>query len=217
MFIHSEETPDPVTLKFIPGRAAGGDRAHEFADRSAVAKGRIDDWMLAKTLENILSDFELLEDWEDRYRYVIELGRSLPPFLDAARTEANKVRGCASQVWLASEVHDNQDHAAPSLRFQGDSDALIVRGLIAILFATYSYRRADEILATETRGIFHRLGLSEHLTPQRSNGFAAMVARIRADARRALESGRKPHCPSQLPGGFDERLSLWPPCATGAD
>jgi cysteine desulfuration protein SufE len=101
------------------------------------------------TLENILANFQLLDDWEDRYRYVIELGRALPPLPEAARTEANRVRGCASQVWLATEVNGATDGAAPCLIFKGDSDAHIVRGLIAILFAIYSGRCADEILRTE--------------------------------------------------------------------
>ena len=96
------------------------------------------------TLENILADFQLLDDWEGRYRYVIELGRTLPPLPEAARTEANKVRGCASQVWLATEVNGATAGAAPCLIFKGDSDAHIVRGLIAILFAIYSGRCADE-------------------------------------------------------------------------
>jgi cysteine desulfuration protein SufE len=94
------------------------------------------------TLENILADFQLLDDWQDRYRYVIELGRALPPLPEAARTEANKVRGCASQVWLATEVNGATAGAAPRLNFKGDSDAHIVRGLIAILFAIYSGRCA---------------------------------------------------------------------------
>jgi cysteine desulfuration protein SufE len=137
------------------------------------------------TLENILADFQLLDDWEDRYRYVIELGRSLPALPEVARTEANKVRGCASQAWLATDVYGA---AGPALRlsFKGDSDAHIVRGLIAILFAIYSGRRADEILQIDSLGVFRRLGLAEHLTPQRSNGFASMVERIRTDARRAM-------------------------------
>ena len=137
------------------------------------------------TLENICANFELLDDWEDRYRYVIELGRSLPPLPEAERTEANKVRGCASQVWLATDVN-GAGGAAPRLSFKGDSDAHIVRGLIAILFAIYSGRRADEILRIDAQAVFRRLGLAEHLTPQRSNGFASMVERICADARRAM-------------------------------
>ena len=137
-------------------------------------------------LENILAYFQLLDDWEDRYRYVIELGRALPPLPEAARTEANRVRGCASQVWLATEVNGAIDGAAPRLIFKGDSDAHIVRGLIAILFAIYSGRCADEIVRTDAQGVFRRLGLAEHLTPQRSNGFASMVERIYTDSRRAL-------------------------------
>ncbi len=137
------------------------------------------------TLENILADFEILDEWEDRYRYVIELGRGLPPLPETARTEANKVRGCASQVWLATDV-DGAAGATPRLRFKGDSDAHIVRGLIAILFAIYSGSSADEILRIDAREVFRRLGLAEHLTPQRSNGFASMVERIRDDARRIM-------------------------------
>src|SRR6476469_1709569 len=97
-------------------------------------------------LADIRSDFELLDDWEDRYRYVIELGRGLPPLPEAVRTEANKVRGCASQVWLASTAQSSKPGAAPLLTFQGDSDAHIVRGLIAILFAMYQDKTAEEIL-----------------------------------------------------------------------
>jgi cysteine desulfuration protein SufE len=138
------------------------------------------------TLENILADFRLLDDWEDRYRYVIELGRALPPLPEAKRTEANKVRGCASQVWLVTAFDAGGAGAAPRLSFKGDSDAHIVRGLIAILFAIYSGRRADEIVRIDAQGVFRRLGLAEHLTPQRSNGFASMVERICTDARRAM-------------------------------
>jgi cysteine desulfuration protein SufE len=138
------------------------------------------------TLENILADFQLLDDWEDRYRYVIELGRTLSPLPESARTVANKVRGCASQVWLATEVNSAPAGAAPCLIFNGDSDAHIVRGLIAILFAIYSGRCADEIVRIDVQGVFRRLGLAEHLTPQRSNGFASMVERICTDARRAM-------------------------------
>ncbi|MGH8514818.1 MAG: SufE family protein [Gammaproteobacteria bacterium] len=138
------------------------------------------------TLENILADFQLLDDWEDRYRYVIELGRALPPLPEAARTEANKVRGCASQVWLATKVNGATAGVAPRLSFKGDSDAHIVRGLIAILFAIYSGRCADEIVRIDAGGVFRRLGLAEHLTPQRSNGFRSMVERIKSDASSAM-------------------------------
>jgi cysteine desulfuration protein SufE len=138
------------------------------------------------TLGDIRSDFSVLDDWEDRYRYVIELGRTLAPLPEALRTDANKVRGCASQVWLATHVEP--DNGAPRLTFEADSDAHIVRGLIAILFAIYDHRSADEILKTDADQVFGELGLKEHLTPQRSNGLASMVARIRADALAAKES-----------------------------
>jgi cysteine desulfuration protein SufE len=138
------------------------------------------------TIETIRTDFALLDEWEDRYRYLIELGRGLPPFPEALRTEANKVRGCVSQVWLASALKRNGG-AAPVLEFQGDSDAHIVRGLVAVLFALVQGRTPREILATDAKTVFGELGLAEHLTPQRSNGFFSMVERIRADARAAAE------------------------------
>ena len=128
-------------------------------------------------LEEILDNFAFLDDWDDRYRYLIELGRTLEPLPDEARTEANKVRGCASQVWL-----DVDASAAPVLAFRGDSDAHIVRGLIALAFAIYSGRTAAEILDTDALPIFDKLGLAAHLTPQRSNGLRSMVNRIKADA-----------------------------------
>jgi cysteine desulfuration protein SufE len=136
-------------------------------------------------IETIRSDFALLDDWEDRYRYLIELGRGLPPFPEALRTDANKVRGCVSQVWLASRLKRNGGGAALVLEFQGDSDAHIVRGLVAVLFALVQGRTPEEILGTDARAVFAELGLAEHLTPQRSNGFFSMVERIRADARAA--------------------------------
>ena len=137
------------------------------------------------TLEDIQSDFALLDDWEDRYRYVIELGRTLETLSEAAHCDANKVRGCASQVWLTTDVAGD-DRGDKRLTFRGDSDAHIVRGLIAILFAIYSGRTAKDILATDVQGILGGLGLREHLTPQRSNGLNSMVERIRADAVRVL-------------------------------
>jgi cysteine desulfuration protein SufE len=140
------------------------------------------------TLDAIRSDFALLDDWEDRYRYVIELGRALPPLPEALRTDANKVRGCASQVWLASATAAGGEGAPPVLSFQGDSDAHIVRGLIVILFALYQGKTAEEILRLDARALFAELGLQDHLTPQRSNGFFSMVERIRNDAR-ALAAG----------------------------
>jgi cysteine desulfuration protein SufE len=137
------------------------------------------------TLDEIIDNFSLLEEWDDRYRYVIELGRNLAPLSERDRTEANKVQGCASQVWLATTVRaDGQ--GGPVLTFCGDSDAHIVRGLIAILFAMFSGKHAGEILSADAIALFQRLGLREHLTPQRSNGFRSMVERIRADARAAM-------------------------------
>ena len=137
------------------------------------------------TTDEIIADFSLLTDWDDRYRYVIELGRALVPLALDAHNEVNKVQGCASQVWLATSVQPN-GAAGPVLTFEGDSDAHIVRGLIAILLIVYSGKPAREILDTDAVALFERLGLREHLTPQRSNGFRAMVERIKADARGAI-------------------------------
>lgn len=137
----------------------------------------------------IIDDFRLLDDWEDRYRYVIELGRTLEPLAAGDRSDANKVRGCASQVWLATHVQPVAG-SAPILVFTGDSDAHIVRGLIAILLQLVSGKHADEILATDALAFFDQLGLKEHLTPQRSNGLASMVERIRHDARAALAAAQ---------------------------
>jgi len=137
------------------------------------------------TIDEITENFELLEDWDDRYRYVIELGRMLEPLPDALRTDVNKVQGCASQVWLATSSRPDGE-AGPTLTFIGDSDAHIVRGLIAILLALYSGRAARDILSSDAIALFDRLGLREHLTPQRSNGFRSMVERIKSDARAAL-------------------------------
>ena len=136
-------------------------------------------------IAEIIDNFSLLDDWDDRYRYLIELGRELPPLAAEAHNEANKVRGCASQVWLDTRVRPN-GAGGPVLTFVGDSDAHIVRGLIAVLFAMYSGRSAKHILATDAVALFEKMGLREHLTPQRSNGFRAMVERIHADARSAL-------------------------------
>jgi len=136
-------------------------------------------------INEIIDNFSVLDDWDDRYRYLIELGRELAPLAEAAHNDANKVQGCASQVWLDTTVRPNGVDG-PILSFEGDSDAHIVRGLIAILLATYSGRTAKHILATDAVRLFEGLGLKEHLTPQRSNGFRSMVERIRADARAAL-------------------------------
>ena len=138
------------------------------------------------SLEEIRSNFDLLDDWEDRYRYVIELGRALPALDEALKTDATKVRGCASQVWLATTSTRTVPTGPVRLDFRGDSDAMIVRGLIAILLALYAGRTAEEILATDADAALAYLDLKEHLTQQRSNGLASMVQRIRADAARAL-------------------------------
>jgi cysteine desulfuration protein SufE len=145
----------------------------------------------ATSFDEIIADFELLDDWEDRYRYVIELGRRLQPLPESARTAANKVQGCVSQVWLETKV--DQDNLAPRLSFLGDSDAHIVRGLIAILFALYSDQTADAILGIDANAVLSRLHLKEHLTPQRSNGLVAMVERIRKDAREAIATAPTLH------------------------
>jgi len=142
------------------------------------------------TIDEIIENFSLLDEWDDRYRYVIELGRTLAPLNERDRSEANKVQGCASQVWLATGARPNGADG-PVLHFTGDSDAHIVRGLIAILFALFSGRHAREILSTDAIAIFERLGLREHLTPQRSNGFRSMVERIRSDARVALNMAQE--------------------------
>ncbi|HXW49486.1 MAG TPA: SufE family protein [Xanthobacteraceae bacterium] len=136
-------------------------------------------------IEEIIDNFAVLDDWDDRYRYLIELGRELPPLSEAAHNDVNKVQGCASQVWLDTTVRPN-GAGGPVLTFEGDSDAHIVRGLIAVLFAIYSGKRARDILVIDAIQLFESMGLREHLTPQRSNGFRSMVERIRADARAAL-------------------------------
>ena len=138
------------------------------------------------SFEEIRADFELLDDWEDRYRYVIELGRKLEPLPEDKRNAANKVQGCVSQVWLSTTIE--ADGGIPRLSFVGDSDAHIVRGLIAILFALYSGETADEILNIDARQTLDALHLKEHLTPQRSNGLMAMVQRIRRDAEAAKKA-----------------------------
>ncbi len=136
-------------------------------------------------IAEIIDNFALLDDWDDRYRYLIELGRQLPPLASTAYKDANKVQGCASQVWLDTRVRPN-GAGGPILTFAGDSDAHIVRGLIAVLFAMFSGKHAKDILATDALALFDRMGLREHLTPQRSNGFRSMVERIRSEAQAAL-------------------------------
>lgn len=132
------------------------------------------------TLDDILENFEFLDDWEDKYRYVIELGRTMPEFPDDKRTADYKVEGCVSQVWLVKSIEENSDD--PVLTYYGDSDAHIVKGLVALVLKAFSDRKASEIIAFDTDNMFNQIGLREHLTPQRSNGLSAMVNRIKRDA-----------------------------------
>jgi cysteine desulfuration protein SufE len=138
-------------------------------------------------IQALIEEFSLLEDWEERYRHVIALGNAMPLFPAEARTEANKVRGCASQVWLIANPPKNRSGGSPpeltlELTFQADSDAHIVRGLAAILMRIFSGagRTKEEILGVDAEAIFAKLGLDSHLSPQRSNGLRAMVERLRA-------------------------------------
>jgi cysteine desulfuration protein SufE len=136
------------------------------------------------TIDDIRDNFALLDDWDDRYRYVIELGRTLDPLPEAEHSAENKVQGCVSQVWLSKQLGRN-GHAVV-LNYRGDSDAHIVRGLIAILLTLYSGKSPQEILKTNAIEVFDEFGFRDHLTPQRSNGLRSMVERIRNDARAAL-------------------------------
>jgi cysteine desulfuration protein SufE len=136
-------------------------------------------------LDEIIENFNYLDEWEDRYRYLIELGRMLEPLDEAGHNDANKVLGCASLVWLETRVTAD-DAGTPVLKLKGDSDAHIVRGLVALVLALYSDQTAAKILATDAQALFQSLGLSAHLTPQRSNGVRSMVERIKTDARAAV-------------------------------
>ncbi|AQT46881.1 MULTISPECIES: SufE family protein [Bartonella] len=138
---------------------------------------------MTDTIDDILESFALLDDWEDRYRYVIELGRELPPYPEEARDDVHKVPGCVSQVWLLTKRGEGDD---PVMTFQGDSDAHIVRGLVYILTTYYSGKRASEILDADIEKVLKTLGLDENLTPQRSNGLRSMVERIRLEASNTL-------------------------------
>ena len=130
-------------------------------------------------LAQIIDDFAFLEEWEDRYRYVIELGKAMPDLPDDKRVSANKVQGCASQVWLVTHSDGGAD---PVLTFEGDSDAHIVKGLVAIVLATYSGKPASEIARLDALDVFGKIGLVEHLSPQRANGLRSMIKRIRNEA-----------------------------------
>lgn len=131
-------------------------------------------------VEELIENFELLGEWEERYRYLIDLGRKLPPLPEADHNEANKVHGCMSQVWLTCAVDPGH-----SLEFKGDSDSHLVKGLIALLFMLTSGRRPQEILALDIASIFTRLGLENHITMNRRNGFYSMVERIKSFAQQA--------------------------------
>ncbi|WP_048649475.1 SufE family protein [Nitratireductor soli] len=135
---------------------------------------------MTTTLETIYDDFAFLDDWEERYRYIIDLGNALPPYPEAVRDEAHRVRGCVSQVWLYTQHGDGED---PVLDFKGDSDAHIVRGLVAIMLFLFSGKKASAILEVDAEGVMRKLGLDEHLTPQRANGLRAMVKRIQEEAK----------------------------------
>jgi cysteine desulfuration protein SufE len=134
-------------------------------------------------IDTIRDDFAFLDDWQERYRYIIELGNDLPTFPEASRDDRHKVRGCVSQVWLHTEIGGGRD---PVITFWGDSDAHIVRGLVAIMLALFSGKRASEILRTDAEATMHEFGLDEHLTPQRANGLRSMVKRMKGDAEAAL-------------------------------
>ena len=127
-------------------------------------------------IEDIVDEFDLLGDWEERYKYLIDMGKALPDMPEADRTDANKVKGCVSQVWLVTEPGED------ILTFRADSDAHIVRGLAALLLRLYSGRTPADILSVDAREVLKRIGLSEHLSPQRSNGLTSMIGRIRAAA-----------------------------------
>jgi len=135
--------------------------------------------MSTTSYEDIVETFEFLDDWEDRYRHVIEMGKAMPPLEDALKVPATKVDGCASQVWLHPEIADG------TFRFRGDSDAMIVRGLIAVLSALYNERPVSEVPQVDAGAELARLGLNDHLSAQRSNGLRAMVERIRSVAAAA--------------------------------
>ena len=138
---------------------------------------------MTSTIDTIRDDFAFLDSWEDKYRYVIELGESLPPYPDDARDAAHKVQGCVSQVWLLTERGHGDN---PEIRFSGDSDAHIVRGLVAIMIALFSGRRASDIVSLDAEAVMRSLGLDEHLTPQRANGLRAMVRRMKQEAAASL-------------------------------
>ena len=141
--------------------------------------------MAREDFDDLVGTFAFLDDWEDRYRHVIDMGKALPPLEEGERVPATKVEGCASQVWLVPEIEGAGDDAI--LRFRGESDALIVKGLIAVLQALYSGCPVAEVRAIDAEGELGKLGLKDHLSAQRSNGLRAMIARLREIAARAAE------------------------------
>lgn len=141
--------------------------------------------MTSASIDEIIENFEFLDDWEDRYKYLIELGDGLPSFPEELQTSETKVQGCVSQVWISANIGQGAD---PVIAFSGTSDAHIVRGLIAVTLAIFSGKSASEIADLDEQAYFKQLDLSEHITPQRSNGLRAMVARIKDTARQALTS-----------------------------
>lgn len=136
-------------------------------------------------IEEIIENFQFLDDWDDRYKYLIELGSALPDFPENLQTSENKVQGCVSQVWVTAETAEGDD---PVLTFKGASDAHIVSGLVAITFAIFSNQKASKILATDEKAIFDSIDLSEHITPQRSNGLRSLVERIKQHATQAINT-----------------------------
>ena len=141
---------------------------------------------MTEEFQDIIEAFEFLDDWEDRYRHLIELGKKLPTLNDALRVDATKVDGCASQVWIVPKIEGNGANGI--LTFNGESDAMIVRGLIAILSALYNGRTLQEVVDTDASEAFVRLGLDQHLSAQRSNGLRAMIVRIQSIAQRGIVS-----------------------------
>jgi len=140
---------------------------------------------MGMTVEELVENFELLDDWEDRYRYVIDLGKKLPAMPTDEMVEENKVRGCMSQVWLVSEM--DRQTSPPVVRFRADSDAFIVKGLIAILMELYQGQTPDRILELDALDVMARIGLDQHLSPNRRNGLVSMIQRIKAIASAAAE------------------------------
>jgi cysteine desulfuration protein SufE len=138
---------------------------------------------MTAAIDTIRDDFAFLDSWEDKYRYVIDLGEQLPPFPDEARDAAHKVQGCVSQVWLITEPGAEPD---PVIVFRGDSDAHIVKGLVAIVIALFSGQRASAIVGIDAEALMRSLGLDEHLTPQRANGLRAMIRRMKQEAAATL-------------------------------